>query len=201
LGAWLIAPELAPSGAAAWVFETPGARERLAAAKEVVARPKLYVRLPTLDSRALEAELDDVMAAAPDGVVLPFCRGGVDVQRLGVKLAVREALNDLVDGSTRIVALASDARSLMDLSSYIGCSRRLYALAWDAETLAANLGVSQGASPLRTARNLVLIAARAAGVAALDTAGGDATRARADGFAGMFARDPGEAAVIAKVWA
>src|SRR5580700_6403237 len=54
-------------------------------------RPRLYVRVNPLDGGLIEADLDVVMAAGPDGIMLPKSLGGADVQRLGVKLAVREA--------------------------------------------------------------------------------------------------------------
>ena len=189
---------------AALVLDAGSAIDMLAALKARDGRPQLYVRLSPLDSDRVDAELDAILPLAPDGVVLAACRGGADVQRLGVKLAVREALHDLPAGSTRIVAMVA-ARALLGLSSYVGCSPRLHALGWDADALAADLGVrNRDASPLRSARDWVLIAARAAGVAALDaTLDGlpglraETQRARDDGFSGKFARTVAEAEAIA----
>ena len=84
-------------------------------------RPRLYVRVNPFDGGLIEADLDAVMAAGPDGIMLPKSLGGADVQRLGIKLGVREADHGLADGSTRILAIATEsARALFGLASYAG---------------------------------------------------------------------------------
>ena len=173
--------------------------------------PRLIVGLSEVDA----ADLDALMAQAPEAIWLQACGNGADVQRLGVKLAVGEATHGLADGSTRIYAsAAARAGSLFELSSYIGCSARLSGLAWDAAALAADLGLRQPtqreASPLSLARDLTLFAARAAGVPALDAASLaagdlDAVRAEAEaardhGFAGKLASDRAQIAVINEVF-
>jgi citrate lyase subunit beta / citryl-CoA lyase len=67
------------------------------------------------------------------------------------------------------------------------------------------------AGPLRSARDLTVLAATAAGVAAIDTAFADAhdvdglraeaAAARRDGFAGKMAIDPVQAPVINEIFA
>src|SRR5271170_3510730 len=103
----------------------------IGATQASVRRPRLYVRVNPLDGGLTEADLDVVMAAGPDGIMLPKSFGGADVQRLGVKLAVREADHGLADGATRILAIATEsARALFGLASYAGASARLDGLAW-----------------------------------------------------------------------
>jgi len=101
------------------------------------------VRVNPLDGDLAEADLDAVMPAAPDGVMLPKSLNGADVQRLGAKLAVREADHALPDGVTRIIAIATEsARALFGLSSYADCGARLEGLTWGAEDLSVDLGAS-----------------------------------------------------------
>ncbi len=160
-------------------------------------RRTTIVRVAPLASGLLPADLDGVMAGAPDAVLLPGTVGARDLQHLAAKLAVREAERGLAAGRTRIVAMAADTPAgVLALASLSGASPRLMALGWDPAALAAALGVGPHAAPLRTARDLLLIAAAAAGVPALDCgAAGDEPAdapdaARRDGFAGRLARGP-----------
>ena len=98
----------------------------LAEARERSERPRLYVRVNALDTGETDADLAAVMPAAPEGIMLPKSVSGASVQQLDAKLAVHEAQNDLPDGSTRIVIVATEtAASLFNLGSYAGASARL----------------------------------------------------------------------------
>ncbi len=68
------------------------------AARDEATRPRLLVRVNALATGLADADLDGVMAAGPDGIVLPKTIGGADVQHLGAKLAVREAALAWSDG-------------------------------------------------------------------------------------------------------
>ena len=175
--------------------------------------PRLIVRVNPLDSGETDADLDAAMAHAPDAILLPRSLGAASVQQLSAKLAVREAAFALDDGSTRIIALADAARSLFGMGTYRGSSMRLIGVAWSADSLRNDIGAETDrdpygayAGPYRLARDLTLIAAASAGVAAIDTGFADlddeeglraeALAARRDGFAGKIAVDPAQAAVI-----
>ena len=59
-----------------------GARDFLTAAKALAKRPLLMLRVNALDSGLVERDLDVVMAAAPDAVMLPKSRrGATDLSR------------------------------------------------------------------------------------------------------------------------
>jgi citrate lyase subunit beta/citryl-CoA lyase len=182
-------------------------------------RPRLFVRVNPLDSGLVDADLDAVMPAAPDGIVLPKSLDGASVQQLGVKLAVREALFGLTDGATRILAIATEsARALFGLAHYRGCSPRLEGLAWGGEDLSADLGAESNrlpdgayAGPYRLARELALFGAAAAGVAPIDCVftnfrdldglRDEAIAARRDGFSAKMAIHPAQVAIINEVFA
>ena len=166
-----------------------------------------------LDSGETDSDLDAGMPHAPDAILLPGSLGAASVQQLSAKLAVREAEFALPDGSTQIIALADAARSLFGMGTYRGSSMRLIGVAWSADSLRNDIGAETDrgpfgayAGPYRLARDLTLIAAAAAGVAAIDTGFADlddeeglraeALAARRDGFAGKIAIDPAQAAVI-----
>jgi citrate lyase subunit beta/citryl-CoA lyase len=177
----------------------------------------VIVRIHALDSGETDADLDAVMAGAPHAILLPGSLGAVSIQQLSAKLAVREAKFALADGATRIIAVADTAQSLFSMGSYRGSSARLAGIAWSAEALRAEIGAEAdrdalgGAfGPYRLARDLALLAATSAGVAAIDAIfpnardltglRAEALAARRDGFAGKLAIDPAQAAIINDVF-
>jgi citrate lyase subunit beta/citryl-CoA lyase len=189
-------------------------RAAIDAARRGKARPLIYVRVNPLDSGLLEADLDAVVPARPDGVMLPKSRGGQDIMHLSTKLAVREAESDLPDGEIAILPIATEsAATLFNMGSYAGASRRLSALTWGAEDLSADVGAStnrltDGAytDPYRLARALALFAATAAEIAPIDTVfvnfrdkaglASECEAARRDGFTGKLAIHPDQVATI-----
>jgi citrate lyase subunit beta/citryl-CoA lyase len=188
--------------------------EFLAAARNDTARPRLYVRVNALSTGLTDADLDAVMAAGPDGIMLPKTVGGADVTHLGAKLAVREAEYGLEDGATTILAIATEnARGVFALGSLAGASHRLKGVAWGGEDLAADLGAETNrgpdglyTDPYRLARGLTLLAGAAAEVDAIDSVytnfrdldglGVECREARRDGFAAKMAIHPAQVAVI-----
>jgi len=177
-------------------------------------RPRLFVRVNGLTTGLIDADLDGVMGAGPDGIVLPKTVGGADVAHLGAKLAVREAEFGLEDGATRILAIATEnAAGVFALGTFAGASHRLMGLTWGGEDLSADLGAEanrdeSGAytEPYRLARSLTLFGAAAAGVDAVDSvftnfrdmAGLEAEcrAARRDGFVAKMAIHPAQVPVI-----
>jgi citrate lyase subunit beta/citryl-CoA lyase len=157
------------------------------------------------------------MAGAPDAVLLAGSLGAPSVQQLSAKLAVREADLGLADGATRIIAVADTAEALFNMGSYRGSSARLRGVAWSAVSLRAEIGAETHRAGLgdylgavRLARELTLLAATSAHVAAIDAAfanirdlaglRADTLAARRDGFAGKLALDPAQVSVINDVF-
>jgi citrate lyase subunit beta / citryl-CoA lyase len=194
------------------------AAEFVSAAGSKIPRPRLYVRVNPLESGLIDADLDSIMPSAPEGVLLPKSVGGASVQQLGLKLAVREALFGLRDGSTQIIAIATEsAHALFGIGSYRGCSGRLEGLAWGGEDLSADLGAESNrlpdgayAGPYCLARNLTLLGATAAAVAPIDSVftnfrdqeglRAEAAAARRDGFWAKMAIHPAQIPVINEVF-
>jgi citrate lyase subunit beta / citryl-CoA lyase len=181
-------------------------------------RPRLLVRVNSLDTGLTDADLDAVVAGRPDAILLPKAEGGPSVIHLDAKLAAREALAGLPDGAIGIMAIATEtAAALFAAGTYAGASPRLSALTWGAEDLSADIGAETNrdedghfTGPFRLARSLCVAAAAAAKVAALDTVFVDfrnadglrreAEEARRDGFVGKLAIHPGQVAVINEVF-
>src|SRR5262249_39559429 len=130
-------------------------------------KTRLYVRVNALSTAFAEADLDAVVPAKPDGVMLPKCGGGADAISLGAKLAAREAIHGLPDGGIKTIPIATEmAASLFRMGSYPGASARMEALTWGAEDLSAEVAAEAQrledgnyTAPYQLARSLALFAA------------------------------------------
>ena len=180
---------------------------------EEIAR---YVRINPLNSGLALDDLAATVAGRPDGVLLPKCVPE-DVRTLDHYLSAFEAAAGHPVGGIRIVAIATEtARAVFELGNYAGSSPRLEAVTWGAEDLSADIGGNNRTAggvydgPYQLARSLCLLAASAAGVAALDTIytdfrdeGGlkaEAVAARRSGFTGKMAIHPAQLATINEVF-
>jgi citrate lyase subunit beta/citryl-CoA lyase len=186
------------------------AREFLEAhGNERIAR---YVRVNPLASGLALDDLAATVGGRPDGILLPKCEPD-DVTTLDHYLSAFETASGGAIGVTRIIAIATETpAAVFALGNYAGASLRLEAITWGAEDLSACLGgnnrMLDGAydGPYQLARSLCLLAAGAAGVAALDTIYTDfrdpdglkaeCAAARRSGFTGKMAIHPAQLAAI-----
>ena len=130
-----------------------------------------------LQTGLTDADLDAIVPARPDAIMLPKAEGGAAVIHADAKLAVREAISGLPDGHIKIVAIATETAAALFLAgTYRGASARLEGLTWGAEDLSAELGAEANRDadgrfldPYRLARALCLAGAAAAQVQAIDT--------------------------------
>ena len=67
-------------------------------------RPRLLVRVNGIATGLTDADLDAVVPARPDAIMLPKAEGGAAVMHADAKLAAREAIGGLPDGHIKIVA-------------------------------------------------------------------------------------------------
>jgi citrate lyase subunit beta / citryl-CoA lyase len=186
--------------------------------KNATARPYMIVRVNSLQTGLTDADLDAVVPAKPDAIMLPKAEGGASVMHADAKLAVREAINGLPDGHIKILPIATEtAASLFLAGTFGGASARLLGLTWGAEDLSAELGAqtnrdAQGRflDPYRLARALCLVGASAAQVPAIDTVYVDfrdsdgfrreCEEALRDGFTGKMAIHPAQVPIINEVF-
>jgi citrate lyase subunit beta/citryl-CoA lyase len=181
-------------------------------------RPRLLVRINGLATGLADADLDAVVPARPDAIMLPKAEGGADIVRADAKLAAREAIAGLSDGCIKIVAIATETATALFLAgTYGGASARLEGLTWGGEDLSAELGAETNRDsngdfldPYRLARALCLAGAAAARVQAIDTVTVDfrnvaalrreSEEARRDGFTGKMAIHPAQVPIINEVF-
>ena len=181
------------------------------------ARPYICVRVNGLGSGLIDADLEAIVPARPDAIMLPKAEGGAAIVHADAKLCAHEAVNGLPDGHIRIVAMAIETAAGFLLAGTVRHNARLIGLSWGAEDLAAELGAETNrdgerryTSPYLHARTLCLMAAAAAQVPAIETiymdyrdAEGlrrDTETARRDGFAGRLAIHPLQVPIINEVF-
>jgi citrate lyase subunit beta/citryl-CoA lyase len=193
----------------------PQAAAFLREVKSLTSRPRLVVRINALDSPFWGDDIDGVMAAAPDSIMLPKPRSAEDVQRLAIALDHAEAQFKLPPGQTRIIAITTETpAAMLTLPSYLDVSPRLEAMTWGAEDLSAVVGSSATREadgrtwtpPYMMARNMCLMAAVAAGRQPIDTVfvnfrdrdgfAEECRLAARDGFTGKMAIHPDQVATI-----
>ena len=168
---------------------------------------RLWVRINPLDGSDAARDLEAVLPAHPDGIVLPKAEGGASVADLSQKLA--RAGN----ATARILAIATETPAALFQLGTFGGQKRLAGLTWGAEDLPAAIGAATSREedgrftpPYELARSLCLFGAAAAGVAPIETVypafrdldglAAYAGRARRDGFTGMMAIHPDQVRVI-----
>ena len=175
--------------------------------------PKLVLRINALDTPFWEKDLEAVVPAKPDMIVVPKTLSGACVTKVGDRI-------DRMGGADEIgigCVAAETAASLFTLGTYGGSHKRLSFLTWGAEDLAAALGArdnkdEQGlyTGPYQLARTLTLLGAVAAGVQPVDSIWKDfrdekgleaeARAAARDGFTGKMAIHPAQVAIINEVF-
>jgi len=181
------------------------------------ASPQYWVRINPLDTPLWQTDVEAILPGKPNGIVVPKAEGPTQLKRLIKLLYEQESRNGIVPGDTQLLPLVSEtARAANGISAY-GRSRhttsRLAGLTWGAEDLSAAIGASRKRNEsgvwtdlFRMVRAQTLLAAHAAGVAAIDTLHADfrdeeglkrvAREAYQDGFAGMLAIHPSQVPII-----
>ena len=185
----------------------PEARRAVAAFLAANESARLWVRINPLDGDEADKDLQALLPAHPDGIVLPKAEGGASVAELARRLAQRGNV------TARILAIGTETpAAIFGLGTY-GGHKRLAGLTWGAEDLPAAIGAATSreedgsfTTPYEIARALCLFGAAAAGVAPIETVypafrdldglAAFAGRARRDGFTGMMAIHPDQVAVI-----
>jgi len=176
--------------------------------------PAVFVRVNPLGSPDYARDVAEITPAAPVGLVVPKAEGAETLVRVGAQLEEAETLAGLPVGAIKLVPIATETpRAVLKLADYASPPPRLIALAWGAEDLATAIGAATNRKadgdltfPYKVVRALALIAAKAAGVEAIETLHADfrdsagleraARLAARDGFAGMLAIHPDQVPII-----
>ena len=187
------------------------AREFVPAAS---GRPSVWIRINPVASIDYRADLETVVSAKPAGVVVPKPDSPDTLRQLDRDLSLLEFEKGLPERGIRVIPVASETPSAaLVLPEYRTPPPRLRAITWGAEDLSAALGAATNrddsgeiAFTYRLVRSLCLLAAKAAGVEAIETLHADfrdfkglarvARSAQREGFTGMLAIHPDQVEVI-----
>lgn len=183
----------------------PAARD---AVKEFLSSPRegtVLVRVNPVDGDDLPDDLEAVLPVPPEGLMLPKAEGENSIS----------TLSRMMDGaSVPVLPICTETPgAVFELGSFRKASLPLLGMTWGAEDLSAAIGAATArntdgtfTTPYLLARDLLLFAAHAAGVPAIETVYTDirdldgltvyATKGRRDGFAGMMAIHPTQVEAI-----
>jgi citrate lyase subunit beta/citryl-CoA lyase len=173
---------------------------------------EIFVRINGLDTRYALDDLREVLPARPDGIRLPKADEPEVVERLDTLLTEYEEKLGLEIGSFSILPSIESAVGVLHCVETARASRRIVALAFGAEDYTASMEIqrSRGGEELLGARMQIVLAAKAAGLQAIDSVFSDANDMdglRADteavkrlGFTGKSLVNPRQIEVVHEVF-
>ncbi len=112
-----------------------------------------------------------IIAAHPDGIVLPKAESADAIHAVDARLTAAEAEHGWTPGGIALLAIVETARGVVNLKQIAASSPRLQALIFGAEDLAGDMGAVRTASGWEGfyARSAVVLHAKAYGLQAIDT--------------------------------
>ena len=192
----------------------PSARELVREFLKDKHRQSIWVRINSLGSEDFIRDVEAVVASNPAGLVIPKPDGPHALNVIDAHILTRESLADLPAGGIKLLPVATETpAAVLSLQDYRSPPPRLAALTWGAEDLAAELGAANNRDAdgeflltFKVVRTLCLIAAKAAGVEAIETLHANfrdmagleraARAAQREGFSGMLAIHPDQVEII-----
>jgi len=168
----------------------------------------VWVRVNPLGSDDFIRDVEAITASRPAGFVIPKPDGPHVLNVIDGHLTTRETKANIAHGAIKLLPVATETpTAVLSLQDYRSPPPRLAAMSWGAEDLAAAIGAATNRDDTgeflfihKMVRSLVLLAAKAAGVDAIETLHANfrdvaglerAARAAArEGFTGMLAIHP-----------
>ncbi|MBS0276959.1 MAG: CoA ester lyase [Proteobacteria bacterium] len=174
----------------------------------------VWVRINPLGSEDFIRDVESVVGSNPAGLVIPKPDGPQALREIDNHISTREAKAGLHHGDIKLLPVATETpEAVLTLGEYRNPPPRLAAMSWGAEDLSAALGAATNRDENgeflfvhKMVRAMVLIAAKAAGVDAIETLHADfrdakglervARAAQREGFSGMLAIHPDQVETI-----
>jgi len=152
------------------------ARDSISMLKEQGAT--IFVRVNSLETDLTETDISYVVTQGLDGIMLAKTESKEDIISLDELIEKEEQKKGLESNSITLIALIETPRGIMNLSQIIAASQRVEAIAFGAGDFSREMGAGMGVTKLSPeeyfpmvlhARSSIAIAARAAGIQAIDT--------------------------------
>lgn len=171
-------------------------------------RAEVTVRVNALSTPFGRDDFREIIPLAPEAVRLPKCESADNILEADALITELELQNGIVPGTVGIIAITESARGGQNLSEIAAASPRVIALNYGAEDYTADIGAvrTKEGRELDDIRAKVIVAARIAGVQALDSVFGDvndldglyaeALRVRLLGFDGKSVIHPRQIPVV-----
>jgi citrate lyase subunit beta / citryl-CoA lyase len=188
-----------------WLGRDFGGRER-------------WVRMNPIATGLGQADLEETIAARPDGYVVPKPSRAADIREIVRILDRLEQRHGIPNGATRLTLIATETpEGLLNIREIATATARTVAISWGVEDLGAAMGLARVRDAdgryldiPRYARVMCAVAASAAGVEAIDTVFTDIADlvglrrecedGVAMGFTGKISIHPNQIAVINDVF-
>ncbi|MBL8966929.1 MAG: HpcH/HpaI aldolase/citrate lyase family protein [Spirochaetaceae bacterium] len=189
------------------------ARRLLESHADFFGSSEIAVRVNPLAESFGAADLEEIVPARPQALVLPKCESAEDVAAYDREVSRLEAAAGLPVGSILFMPIVETARGVAKAAEIAAASERNAALCFGAEDYRRDLGLAKrpDEGEILVARSLVAIAARAAGIGAQDSvfadtedeAGLEASTLAAKnlGFTGKGVVHPRQIAVVHRAFA
>jgi citrate lyase subunit beta/citryl-CoA lyase len=173
---------------------------------------ELAVRVNPLATAEGLADLEALVAARPEALVLPKCEAASEVLAWDREVTRLEAEAGIEAGFIRFMPLVETARGVLSAQAIAAASPRNVALCFGAEDYRRDLGIERLADEAEsfTARSLVAMAARAASIGAQDSVFSDledaegleasARAAKGLGFTGKGVLHPSQIEIVHRVF-
>jgi citrate lyase subunit beta/citryl-CoA lyase len=132
---------------------------------------EIFVRINGLDTSYYIDDLKEILPALPDGIRLPKANSPDLVKALDVLLTEAEEKLQIEAGYFKIIPSIEEAEGVINCASTVLASKRIVALAFGAEDYTASMEIhrTKTGEELLFARTQIVIAAKAAGVQAIDS--------------------------------
>jgi citrate lyase subunit beta/citryl-CoA lyase len=132
---------------------------------------ELLVRINPLYTKWGHDDLKAILPEMPDAIRFPMCETAELALELDAELAKYESANGLEIGYFGILPSIETVKSVLNAYSIATSTQRIYALAFGAEDYTASMGIARTNSgeDLMHPRMMIVMAARAAGIQAIDT--------------------------------
>lgn len=173
---------------------------------------RIYVRINSLDGGLAQEDLGAVIMTGVDGISQPKPSTGQDIRKVAEFLTRLEKERGLPDGQIKILPWIETSLGLINAYEIASSSPRVNGVIFGANDLVLDIGMTRSdeGHELLYPRTKIVIAARAAGVAAIDTPYNnfkderglirETTLARNLGFRGKFVIHPGQVDIVNRIF-
>jgi len=134
-------------------------------------RVEVTIRINPLDTDFSRKDIEEIVPVQPDALRLPKSESAKQIKKVDKLIEKIEKKNKIEQGSIKLMPMIETAKGVKDVDAIANASSRNVALTIGGEDLATDLGVTRtrGGEEIFTARSLIVMAAKAAGIDALDT--------------------------------